>query len=98
MPTGGGGTSGKDEGMKDLKPMLLTNNQRKMYGLPLWRKKNRKKRIYTRCEADETMFEVYVMKGTIAHGVLRTGSKEEAKKLTEKLLKKGEDAFWERIA
>ena len=47
---------------------------------------------------DETMFEVYVMKGTIAHGVLRTGSKEEAKKLTEKLLKKGEDAFWERIA
>lgn len=39
------------------------------------------------------MFEVYVMKGTIAHGVLRTGSKEEAKKLTEKLLKKGEDAF-----
>ncbi|CUP04606.1 hypothetical protein [Fusicatenibacter saccharivorans] len=44
------------------------------------------------------MFEVYVMKGTIAHGVLITGSKEEAKKLTEKLLKKGEDAFWERIA
>ena len=43
------------------------------------------------------MFEVYVMKGTIAHGVLKTGSKEEAKKLTEKLLKKGEDAFWERI-
>lgn len=27
-----------------------------------------------------------------------TGNKEEAKKLTEKLLKKGEDAFWERIA
>lgn len=46
---------------------------------------------------DETMFEVYVMKDTIAHGVLKTGSKEEAKKLTEKLLKKGEDAFWERI-
>ena len=41
--------------MKDLKPMLLTNNQRKMYGLPLRRKKNRKKRIYTRCEADETI-------------------------------------------
>ena len=41
--------------MKDLKPMLLTNNQRKMHGLPLWRKKNRKKRIYTRCEADETI-------------------------------------------
>lgn len=53
MPTGGGGTSGKDEGMKDLKPMLLTNNQRKMHGLPMWRKKNRKKRFYTRCEADE---------------------------------------------
>lgn len=41
--------------MKDLKPMLLTNNQRKMRGLPMWRKKNRKKRFYTRCEADEAV-------------------------------------------
>lgn len=38
-----------------MKPMLLTNNQRKMHGLTLWRKKNRKKRLYTRCEADETI-------------------------------------------
>lgn len=35
--------------------MLLTNNQRKMHGLPLWRKKNKRKRYYTRCEADETI-------------------------------------------
>lgn len=35
--------------------MLLTNNQRKMHGLPLWRKKNHKKRYYTRCEADEVV-------------------------------------------
>lgn len=38
-----------------MKPMLLTNNQRKMHGLPLWRKKNSKKRLYTRCEAEETI-------------------------------------------
>lgn len=37
------------------KPMLLANNQRKMHGLPLWRKKNCKKRCYTRCKADETI-------------------------------------------
>ena len=36
-------------------PMLLYNNQRKMNGKPMWRKKNRKKRIYTRNEADETI-------------------------------------------
>lgn len=41
--------------MKDLKPMLLTNNQRKMHGLPMRRKKNHKKRFYTRCEADEAV-------------------------------------------
>lgn len=35
--------------------MLLTNNQRKMHGLPLWRKKNKKKRYYTRCEVSETI-------------------------------------------
>jgi hypothetical protein len=55
VPTGGGKTSGDGESMKNMKPMLLTNNQRKMHGLPLWRKKNRKKRLYTRCEADETI-------------------------------------------
>ena len=38
-----------------MKPMLLTNNQRKMHGLPLWRKKNCKKRSDTRFEADETI-------------------------------------------
>ena len=27
-----------------MKPMLATNNQRKMHKLPLWRKKNGKKR------------------------------------------------------
>lgn len=35
--------------------MLLTNNARKMAGLPLWRKKNKSKRFYTRCEAMETV-------------------------------------------
>lgn len=35
--------------------MLLANNQRKMHGVPMWRKKNKKKRYYTRCEADETI-------------------------------------------
>ena len=34
--------------------MLLTNNSRKMNGLPLHRKKNKKKRYFTRCEAMET--------------------------------------------
>ena len=48
-------TSGDGESMGNMKPMLLTNNQRKMHGLTLWRKKNRKKRLYTRCEADETI-------------------------------------------
>ena len=38
-----------------MKPMLITNNQRKMHGLPLCRKKNSKKRVYTRCNADETI-------------------------------------------
>lgn len=36
-------------------PMLLYNNQRKMYGKPMLRKKNRKKRIYTRNPADEAI-------------------------------------------
>lgn len=48
--------------MKDLKPMLLTNNQRKMHGLPMWRKKNRKKRICTRCEADEAITAFIILK------------------------------------
>lgn len=36
-------------------PMLLYNNQRKMYGKPMWRKRNCKKRIYTRNESDEVI-------------------------------------------
>lgn len=31
-----------------MKPMLIANNQRKMHGLPLWRKKKRQKEdVYT---------------------------------------------------
>lgn len=41
--------------MKNMKPMLLANNQRKIHGLPLWRKKNCRKRCYTRCDADEAI-------------------------------------------
>ena len=29
-----------------MKPMLLANNQRKMYGLPLWRKEKMKIQIF----------------------------------------------------
>lgn len=32
-----------------------TNNDRKMHRLPLWRKKNKKKRFYTRCSAEEVI-------------------------------------------
>lgn len=35
--------------------MLLYNNCRKYAGLPLHRKKNKRKRSFTRCEADETI-------------------------------------------
>lgn len=38
-----------------MKPKLITKNQRKMGGLPIWRKKSGKKRVYTRSEADETI-------------------------------------------
>lgn len=41
--------------MKNMKPMLLANNQRKTHGLPLWRKKNCRKRCYTRCDVDEAI-------------------------------------------
>jgi hypothetical protein len=34
---------------------LFSNNQRKMHGLPLHRKSNKKKRFYTRCEGIETI-------------------------------------------
>ena len=40
---------------KNITKMLLTNNSRKMNGLPLHRKKNKKKRYLTRCEATETV-------------------------------------------
>lgn len=35
--------------------MLLTNNSRKMAGLPLHRKSDKRKRYFTRCEAMETV-------------------------------------------
>ena len=35
--------------------MLLTNNSRKMAGLPLHRKKDKRKRFFTRCNADEVI-------------------------------------------
>lgn len=35
--------------------LLLTNNQRKMHGFPLWRKKDKRKRFYTRCNGDEVI-------------------------------------------
>ena len=46
--------------MKQPKPqyrerMLLTNNERKMAGLPLHRKTSKGKRYHTRCEAWETI-------------------------------------------
>ncbi len=35
--------------------MLLSNNSRKIAGLPLHRKKGKRKRFFTRCEFDETV-------------------------------------------
>lgn len=40
---------------REFVKMLLTNNSRKMFGLPLHRKTNKKKRYFTRCEAMETI-------------------------------------------
>jgi len=37
--------------------MYFSNNERKMVGLPMHRKKNKRKRYYTRCEASETIAE-----------------------------------------
>lgn len=46
--------------------MLCHNNQRKMAGLPLLRKKDKRKRYYTRCAADEAVdsFLEYCNRGT----------------------------------
>ena len=33
--------------------MLFTNNSRKMAGIPLWRKKDKRKRVYNRNRAEE---------------------------------------------
>ena len=41
----------KDQNVK----MYLSNNSRKLAGLPMHRKKNAKKRFYTRCEGMETI-------------------------------------------
>ncbi len=35
--------------------MLFTNNSRKMLGIPLCRKKDKRKRVYTRNRADEDL-------------------------------------------
>lgn len=35
--------------------MLLSNNSRKIAGLSLYRKKDKRKRFFTRCESDETV-------------------------------------------
>lgn len=35
--------------------MLLRNNERKMCGFPLYRKKSKGRRHLTRCEAEETI-------------------------------------------
>lgn len=35
--------------------MLLSNNKRKLHNIPLWRKKDKRKRYYTRCQADEVI-------------------------------------------
>lgn len=35
--------------------MLFTNNSRKMLGIPLRRKKDKRKRVYTRNRADEDL-------------------------------------------
>lgn len=37
--------------------MCLTNNDRKLHGLPMHRKSNKKKRHFTRREYDETISE-----------------------------------------
>lgn len=36
-------------------PILLSNNARRMHGLPTHRKTDRRKRFFTRCEATETV-------------------------------------------
>ena len=38
-----------------MQSMLLSNNQRRMHGKPMHRKKNKKKRNHTRCEAAEAI-------------------------------------------
>ena len=42
--------------------MLLRNNERKMCGFPLYRKKSKGRRHLTRCEAEETIdaFQIIV--------------------------------------
>lgn len=37
--------------------MYFTNNERKMVGLPMYRKKNKRKRYFSRCEVTETINE-----------------------------------------
>ena len=42
-----------------MEKMLFTNNSRKMLGIPLHRKKDKRKRVYTRNRAEED-FEAFV--------------------------------------
>lgn len=42
-----------------MKILLLSNNARKMHGLPLHRKKDKRKRFYTRCKAKEEFDAIY---------------------------------------
>lgn len=50
-----GNVRGEKKMNTNMRPMLLSNNQRKMHGLPLHRKKNKGKRYLTRCEGIETI-------------------------------------------
>lgn len=39
--------------------LLLSNNARKMHGLPLHRKKDKRKRFYTRCKTEKEFDAIY---------------------------------------
>lgn len=43
--------------LSDVDDFYFDNNKRKMHGIPLLRKKNKKKRICSRRETDETISE-----------------------------------------
>lgn len=45
----------KKENYMEVNTYYGTNNARKTHGLPLWRKKDKRKRFYTRNEAEEAL-------------------------------------------